>query len=356
MALLALLFTGTAARAGNIVTINSENVLVINGRKVFPIGFTLAPLPDAHTPDGKNGLQELSDAGATFFRSGANGHAWDETTFVTEQGWEDAAAAHGLYCWVYLHDLDNLTDKSTKHAEMLRRVINQFKDHPGMGIWKGADEPEWGKTKVAGLVRAREIVRKLDPNHPLSIIQAPRGTVEELRPYIPAGDITGCDIYPISYPPGENSLLTNKEISMVGDYTRKMFAVSEGKQPVWMVLQIAWSGVVHTNSTLRFPSFPEERFMSYDAIINGARGLVFFGGNVQKAMSPEDAALGWNWTFWNHVLRRVMDEIGNHSRSNLRWSRLSPSCRSKFPSRRASNPSCAKTDQISTSSRRAAQA
>ncbi|MDB6022355.1 MAG: hypothetical protein JWQ04_2212 [Pedosphaera sp.] len=30
-------------------------------------------------------------------------------------------------------------------------------------------------------------------------------------------------------------------------------------------------------------------------------------------MSPEDAALGWNWTFWNRVLRPVVEEIGMHS-------------------------------------------
>ena len=30
-------------------------------------------------------------------------------------------------------------------------------------------------------------------------------------------------------------------------------------------------------------------------------------------MSPDDAKLGWNWTFWKRVLRPVMDEIGNKS-------------------------------------------
>ena len=58
--------------------------------------------------------------------------------------------------------------------------------------------------------------------------------------------------------------------------------VSGGKMPVWMVLQIAWSGVVKTNTTLRFPTFFEERFMVYQAIINGARGLNFYGGNLEQ--------------------------------------------------------------------------
>lgn len=302
----------TTARAGNHVTINSDNVLVINGRKVFPIGFTMGPLPGAKAPNGKEGLQELADAGGTFIRTGAHGGDWDEGTFVMEQKWEDAAARCGMYCWVFLRELASQQGDPKREA-MLRRVVNQFKDHPGMGIWKGADEPEWGKIKVGPLIRGREIVRELDPNHPFATIQAPRGTVEALRTYNPTCDITGADIYPIGYPPGADSRLPNKEISVVGDYTRRMVDVSGGKMPVWMVLQIAWSGVVKPGKTLRFPTFPEERFMTYQAIINGARGLVYFGGNVEQAMNKEDAALGWNWTFWNRVLKPVVEEIGTHS-------------------------------------------
>jgi hypothetical protein len=301
-----------ATRAANRVSLNPYGVLVINDRKVFPIGFTLGPPPDAKTPDGKNGLEELAQAGATFIRTGANGHDWNEATFASERKWEDAAARAGLYCWPFLRELAAI-DHNPKREALLRRVVTEFKDSPGLGVWKGTDEPEWGKAKVAALVRARDIIHELDPNHPLAIIQAPRGTIETLRPYNAAADIIGLDIYPISYPPGQNSRLPNKEISMVGDYTREMLEVGSNQMPVWMILQIAWSGVVKPGKTLRFPTFAEERFMTYDAIINGARGLVYFGGNLEKAMSPEDARLGWNWTFWNHVLRRVIEEIGSHS-------------------------------------------
>ena len=30
-------------------------------------------------------------------------------------------------------------------------------------------------------------------------------------------------------------------------------------------------------------------------------------------MSPEDAKLGWNWTFWRRVLRPLVEEIGTKS-------------------------------------------
>jgi hypothetical protein len=80
-----------------------------------------------------------------------------------------------------------------------------------------------------------------------------------------------------------------------------------------MVLQIAWSGVAKPERTLRFPSFEQERFMAYQAIINGARVLVFFGGHLPQALAPEDAQFGWNWRFWRRVLRPLMDEIGRRS-------------------------------------------
>lgn len=314
--LLALAFALTfspALRAGNVVTINSDNVLLINGKKVFPIGFTTAPLPGAKAPNGKEGIQELADAGGLFMRTGAHGTNWSEETFATEQQWEDAAARCGMYCWVFLRELAVLGKHDAAKEAMLRRVVNQFKDHPGMAIWKGADEPEWGKIKVEPLKRAYDIIHELDTNHPVNLMQAPRGTVQTLRPYNAACDTLGADIYPISYPPGKHSLLKNKDLNIVGDYTRKMMDVAEGKKPVWMVLQIAWSGVAKPGQTLRFPTFPEERFMTYEAIINGARGLVYFGGNVTQTLNERDAQLGWNWTFWDRVLRPVMEEIGTHS-------------------------------------------
>lgn len=312
-ALLPFAGLATDERQASRVTINADRVLEINGTKVFPIGFTLPPPLDGKTPEGNNALRELAAAGGTFMRTGVSGGDWTPATIEREQQWMDAAAATGMYCWPFLRELGSVAPNDAKREATLREVVNRFKDHPGLLAWKGADEPEWGKLAIASLVRAREIIRELDPNHPLVIIQAPRGTVATLRPYNTAADIIGADIYPIGYPPGTHSLLANKSLSLVGDYTRTMMEVAEGKMPVWMVLQIAWSGVIKPGKTLRFPTFPEERFMAYEAIINGACGLNFFGGNLPASLNPEDARLGWNWTFWKRVLRPLMDEIGRHS-------------------------------------------
>jgi hypothetical protein len=49
--------------------------------------------------------------------------------------------------------------------------------------------------------------------------------------------------------------------------------------------------------------------MTFQAIINGARGLVYFGGNVRACWNDHDTAYGWNWTFYDRVLRPVLDEL-----------------------------------------------
>ena len=63
---------------------------------------------------------------------------------------------------------------------------------------------------------------------------------------------------------------------------------------------------INPGKTLRFPTFHEERFMTYEAIINGARGVVYFGGNLPMTLNERDKPLGWNWTFWQRVR-----EVGN---------------------------------------------
>jgi hypothetical protein len=298
---------------GSHVTINADRVLVVDGHKVFPIGFTLPPPPDGKTPTGKDGIAELHDAGASFLRTGVMLGPWDDAAIAHEQRWQDAAARNGMHCWVFLRELGSLAPGDAATEAMLRKVVNRFKNHPGMGVWKGVDEPEWGKSPVPPLVRAYQLIHALDPDHPIAVTHAPRGTVASLRLYNAAADITGADIYPVGYPPGAHSLRENREISMVGDFTRTMMEVAGTEKPVWMILQIAWSGVVKPGKTLRFPTLAQERFMAYQAVINGARGLVFFGGHLTPAMTPEDAAIGWNWTFWNRVLRPVVAELGEKS-------------------------------------------
>jgi hypothetical protein len=304
------------------VVVAPEGVASINGRKVFSIGLTVPPAPEAKAPNGKAALEEFRDAGVTFIRTGPMWDyeqqpplEWDDRWLKVEHRYMDAAARAGVYCMPTLKQLSTVRPGDVEQEAKLRSVIREFREHPGLGIWKGSDEPQWGKKSVDSVARAYQIIKEEDRDHPVWIVQAPRGTVEELRPYRAGYDIGGVDVYPIGYPPGMHLAARNenREISMIGDYARKAKQVEEGTRPYWFTLQIAWSGVAGPGKTLRFPTFPEERFMTYEAIINGARGLVYFGGSLPATLSEKDRPYGWNWTFWQRVLRPVLEEVGANS-------------------------------------------
>jgi hypothetical protein len=241
------------------------------------------------------------------------GHAdWNEELIAgqvqAERAQLDAAAAHGLQAWLWLGNVPNLAPTPAANDRLLTAIVNGLKGHRGLGAWKGIDEPAWRKSPAAGLVRAYKRIKALDPAHPVVIVQAPRGTVADLSRYRGTFDVTGADIYPVSYPPGTHAAATKKDLGLVGDVTRRMVAASGGKT-VWATLQIAWSGVLPPNHVPRFPTLHDERFMAYNAIVAGARGLVFFGGHLTQVMRPVDAGAGWNWSFWEQVLRPLVAEL-----------------------------------------------
>jgi hypothetical protein len=88
----------------------------------------------------------------------------------------------------------------------------------------------------------------------------------------------------------------------------RLIVQATGRKGIWTTLQIAWSGVFPPHPIL-FPNLPQARFMAYDAIIAGARGLFFFGGQFKQVMTDGDRKLGWNWTYWNHVQRPLLQEL-----------------------------------------------
>ena len=77
-----------------------------------------------------------------------------------------------------------------------------------------------------------------------------------------------------------------------------------------MTLQIAWSGVLPPHPVV-FPTLPQARFMAYDAVVHGARGLFFFGGQFKQVMNAADRKRGWNWTYWREVQRPLVEELSD---------------------------------------------
>jgi hypothetical protein len=277
----------------------------------FPIVLSNGPPEDR--------LGEVAASGVTMIRTGRGdwSAAAAETQIAAERARLDAAQAHGLQAWLWLGALQNLPASApSPQQELLTLVVEGLRDHPALGAWKGHDEPRNPFTPglsvpPANLERGLRAIKALDPDHPVVVVQAPRGPVQSVAAYRKSFDVGGVDIYPVSYPPGVHTDQRRKDIGVVGDVTRWIRAAA-GTKPVWVTLQVAWSGVLPPHPP-RFPSSDELRFMAYQAIVAGARGLSFFGGHLTQVATPADARDGWNWTFWRESLQPLVQQLASDS-------------------------------------------
>src|SRR5919204_3563617 len=113
------------------VTVDGAGALVIDGQKVFPIGVSNPPPVGGKTPDGKDAWEELKASGASFVRTGrADWNAQQiDAQIAAETTLEDAAAAHGLHCWLWLGALPNLpTTAGSPREQLLTQVVDAVAD------------------------------------------------------------------------------------------------------------------------------------------------------------------------------------------------------------------------------------
>ena len=284
---------------------------LVDGKPVFPIGFTTGPPTGAKTPNGNNAFAELAKNGFVFFQWLSRQKPWGPGPQAEVDALMEEANRNGIKIAPSLpYVLTTIHPGDEQKTALLEEVVRHYRDNPALFLWKGADEPQWGKIPIENLKVFYDTVHRLDRNHPVWITQAPRGTPADLVPYVPYYDVGAIDIYPVSYPPGSASGTANKNLSVVGDYTLRMRQIQEGQSKgLMMTLQICFSGVVKPGKTLRFPTFPEQRYMSYQAIIDGAHALLYFGGGIENCLSDEDRPRGWNWGFYRRVLEPVLEEF-----------------------------------------------
>ena len=291
---------GNAAEAAE-VTIGSDLVLRVDGKPFFPIGIY-------HLPGSEEPYRELAAAGFNLVRSGESRDALDK------------AQAAGLKVWVPIGGHVTFDkDVDAKRAK-LAEVVARLKDHPALLAWESVDEPAWTYMKAdqrvpaAHLAAGYQALKRLDAGHPVWLNHAPANLVETMREYNGATDIIACDIYPVIVPglrpmyalweDGYQGDLLNTYISQGGEYAEKMKKVAGPSKPVWMVLQgFAWAMLQkeeeRQTDKIRYPTRDEARFMAYDAIIHGAKGILYWG--VSYTPQPSQ--------FWSD-LTSVTKELG----------------------------------------------
>lgn len=313
--LVVAVFAGSGGAADT--SYDGTRTILFNGKPTFPIALSPGPPLGSTTPWGTNGLAETSLAGVNLYRVGSGGATWSASDLASVLDWDRAAAALHVYTWPNLGGYALATPGSPEDAG-LENVIDTLTSDPSgsaIAMWKGRDEPYWGGIVPSSLQFAYCRVTgrgnpswcdgesPLDPAQLWVTIQAPRGVATDLALYSPVTDIHGVDVYPVSFRHPDPYLHS------VGTWTATMNSLKPAR-PVWTTIQICSSGSWDkTTGEFVLPTYDQERYMAYDAIANGARSLTFFGGNVAGCFSGSDAQYGWNWTFWQSVLKPLVQQL-----------------------------------------------
>jgi len=308
-----------AARSAT-TTFDRSRTILVNGRPTFPIVLSPGPPLGAGSPTGGSGLAATVAAGVNVFRTGVGG-VWTDSDIDSALAWDRATAALHAYTWPNLSGYAQALAASPLDAG-LAHVVETLTDDPSgsaIAMWKGRDEPWWSNIAPAALQFAYCRVTSrgdpswcqgelpLDPSRLWVTIEAPRGTADDLAPYSTVTDIHGVDIYPVTI------TRPQPDLHAVGRWTAALASATPAG-PVWTTIQICASGSSDkTTGEFVVPSFQQERYMAYDAIVNGARALTFFGGNNTHCFSGSDAQYGWNWSFWQTALGPLVEELSASS-------------------------------------------
>ena len=272
--------------AGAQVYGQQDGTILRNSQPVFPIG-------SYELPDDDEALKAMANAGINIIRCGNR---------------EDLDRVHalGIAGWIPLSLQGGATDA-------LREKIESVVDHPSLAVWEGPDEVVWCFTALSNLWRnqgihknrhawwhqtpeaiayaekqasmiipnmhaAAKLVRSIDTSgRPLWMNEALKSDPIYVRQYLDSFDIIGCDIYPIR--------ADRHPVAAMGVATEHWKRVGRGK-PVWMVLQaFSWSelGGYHGDTGEAYPTFAESRFMFYDVIVHGGKGVMYWGTNFLKS-------------------------------------------------------------------------
>lgn len=273
--------------------LSSDNTILIDDERIFAIGIYYIPKSDKP-------FHELSEAGFNLVQC----HSKEEL---------DSAHENGLKAWVSLGGNIDFSQETEARKQSVQKRIEEFKNHPALMIWESMDEPAWTwkkpwqeRASAAGLAEGHKFVKELDPEHLLWINHAPRNTWKTLAKFSQSVDIIACDVYPIipkeidadetyaMMPNGKQTDLADQTISCVGGYMDKLRKAAGKNKATWLVAQgFAWDGSL-------YPTYEETRFMAYNAIIHGAKGILYWG--TQSMPQPSE--------HWSN-LKKVSRELGD---------------------------------------------
>jgi len=256
---------------------DGDGILVLNSKRTFIIG-------SYYLPNDENPFAELKKNGFNYIRAKA------------EKEQLDAANKNSLMTWIHVGSIKK--DSEEKDKQHISEIIEQYKTHPSVLCWEMEDEPAYtwnsaeARIEPEPLFKTSNFIRQLDKEHLIFTNHAPVNLISTMQKYNNTTDVVAVDVYPIvphgitpSYallPDGMQGDLLNTYPSQVGEYVEKMKKVVNNAKPIFAVLQgFAWELLKpekeRTMDMVKFPTYLENRFMAYNAIVHGANGIVYWG-------------------------------------------------------------------------------
>jgi len=148
----------------------------------------------------------------------------------------------------------------------------KYRGNQSILAWNPGDEPDGGGKKPKDVAKAVEAFREKDMSRPTYMTLCVPRTYDQ---YAKIADILAPDPYPIG----------TRKISSVSEYLEKLQQVVGNSKPIWAIPQ-AFGGY----DNWRVPTPEEERNMTYQCLIHGSRGLVYytyFDGRFEMEKHPE---------------------------------------------------------------------
>jgi hypothetical protein len=268
LALSSLLWIGSPLRPlascaaqAHTVKLRADGVVLKDGRPFFPIGFYHVSWNTTPTEQ----LRHLKEIAAADFNL-IHASAIDLQSYTS-----------------FLHEANTLGISviSEHHVDPVA-FIQRFKHEPAILAWNLADDVDSGRWTPSQVSRLHYQSRAADPNHPTYISGYSKG----LQQFAQCADILGRQSYPIRQH-------TTAELSSVYPDMTEISSVLVGQPPrtLFANLQLFPWAIAKPGQQGDVPDLLEVRNMTYQALLGGAKGILYYTYYDESWYLPEHPTL-----------------------------------------------------------------
>ena len=235
-----------------------SRMMTVNGKTFFPAGIALEGNSAAEC------IKYYAENGFNSFNVNVKLNDYPAMAKIL-----DAAAQNSAKVLFQFHAPKN--DDEMKNTV---KFIETFKNHPAVLAWFVYDEVftiDWGKKNYQAVTAGCKELKQLEPYHPIILNENSYGLsfLKNGKLDFP-GDVISVDYY--AYPP-------SRSLQLVSTYSKSMSeAGKKDGKPCWIYI----FGGGYTFWASRDLTPAEQEFETYAAIINGIRGIHYFGDHPKS--------------------------------------------------------------------------